>query len=211
MHQAPQPPHDGRRPGLRNPAAGSASAQARPGPHRPRLASHTGGGAPSARVKGEARAFLTADRDARAGSRRRGRACTRRETDERGRARARRQMGRACARRGYRRATPRPGSPSRWGPRPCRLRDPLRRPGLSVERGGRAGAEDLRGARPALARFVHLFKGKRQGSAPSPSVFARAVSSEATTALWHPASAVLSAPGRGEGPTTPAVSRVSLF
>lgn len=90
VHQPPQPPHDGRRPGLRNPAAGSASAQARPGPHRPRLASHTGGGAPSARVKGEARAFLTADRDARAGSRRRRRACTRRETDERGRARARR-------------------------------------------------------------------------------------------------------------------------
>lgn len=140
VHQAPQPPHDGRRPGLRNPAAGSASAQARPGPHRPRLASHTGG-APSARVKGEARAFLTADRDARAGRRRRGRACTRRETDEKGRARARRQMGRACARRGCRR----PVSPSLWGPRPCRLRDPLRRPGLSVERRGRAGAEDLRG------------------------------------------------------------------
>lgn len=112
---------------------------------------------------------------------------------------------------GSRRAAPRPGSPSRWGPRPYGLRDPLRRPGLSVERRGRADAEDLRGARPALARFVHLFKGKRQGSAPSPSVFARAVNSEATTALWHPASAVLAAPGRGKGPTAPAVSRVSLF
>lgn len=68
MHQAPQPPHDGRRPGLRNPAAGSASAQAWPGPQLPPLARHTGR-ASSARVKGEARAFLTADRDARAGRR----------------------------------------------------------------------------------------------------------------------------------------------
>lgn len=61
------------------------------------------------------------------------------------------------------------------------------------------------GPRPALARFLHLFKGKRQGSAPSPSVFARVISSEATTVIWHRASAALSAPGRGEGPTAPAV------
>lgn len=31
------------------------------------------------------------------------------------------------------------------GTSPCQLRDPLRRPGLNVERRGKAGAEDLRG------------------------------------------------------------------
>lgn len=68
MHQAPQPPHDGLRPRLRNPAAGSASAPARPGPQRPPLALHAGRSS-SARVKGKARAFLSKDRDARAGRR----------------------------------------------------------------------------------------------------------------------------------------------
>lgn len=87
MHQAPQPPHDGLRPGLRNPAAGSASAPARPGPQRPSLALHAGR-ASSARVKGKARAFPRTDRDARAGRRPGGGACTRGKMDRRG-ARAR--------------------------------------------------------------------------------------------------------------------------
>jgi hypothetical protein len=54
VRQAPQPPHDGRRPGLRGgpPRLGSASARAWPGPQLPRLASHAGR-APPARVKGE--------------------------------------------------------------------------------------------------------------------------------------------------------------
>lgn len=87
MHQAPQPPHDGLRPGLRNPAAGSASAPARPGPQRPPLALHAGR-ASSARVKGEARAFLTTDRDARAGRRPGGGEVHAREDGQEGRARA---------------------------------------------------------------------------------------------------------------------------
>lgn len=88
MHQAPQPPHDGLRPGLRKPAAGSASAPARPGPQRLPLALHAGR-ASSVRVKGEARAFLRTDRDARARRRPGGGACTRGKMDRRGvRARA---------------------------------------------------------------------------------------------------------------------------
>lgn len=50
---------------VRKPAAGSASAPARPGPQRLPLALHAGR-ASSARIKGEARAFLKTDRDARA-------------------------------------------------------------------------------------------------------------------------------------------------
>lgn len=210
MHQAPQPPHGGRRPGLWNPAAGSASAQARPGPQRPPLARHTGR-APSARVKSEARAFLTADRDAHAGRQRRGRACMRGETDGRGRARARAE---AIGKGVHARGGPAQGPWSslallQGGPRPCRLRDQLRRPGQRLERRGRAGAEDLRG--PGLRlRFSYTFsRVKDEGSVPSPPVFAREISSEATAAVWHRASAAMAAPRRGEGPTAPAVSNCS--
>lgn len=96
MHQTPQPPHDGLWPGLRKPTAGSASAPARPGSQRPPLALHAGR-ASSARVKGEARAFLRTDRDARAGRLPGGGACTRGKMDRRG-VRARRQMRGACTR-----------------------------------------------------------------------------------------------------------------
>lgn len=104
MHQAPQPPHDGLRPGLRKPAAGSASAPARPGPQRLPLALHAGR-ASSARIKGEARAFLRTDRDARA----------RGDGREEGRARAGRWTGGACARvqRQTRGACTRVGEPAR--------------------------------------------------------------------------------------------------
>lgn len=117
MHQAPQPPHDGLRPGLRKPAAGSASAPARPGLQRLPLALHAGR-ASSVRVKGEARAFLRTDRDARARRPPGGGACTRGKMDRRDmRARAETNQG-ACTRVGELARGPSLVWPSLWGPRP---------------------------------------------------------------------------------------------
>lgn len=144
MHQAPQPPHDGLRPGLRKPAAGSASAPARPGPQRPPLALHAGR-ASSARVKGEARAFLRTNCDARAGRWPGGGACTRGKMDRRGCARARTETnGRGVHARGRTSARPHAySSPSAGDLAPCGLCGPLQQPGRSTEHRGRAGAEDL--------------------------------------------------------------------
>jgi hypothetical protein len=151
VHQAPQPPHDGLRPRLRNPAAGSASAPARPGPQRPPLALHAGRSS-SARVKGKARAFLSKDRDARAGRRPGGGACTRGKMDRGACARVWRQTEGACTRVGglargpaaslalplgtY--ATPHPPTPNlprAPGPATATL--------CEHETPGQAGAEDL--------------------------------------------------------------------
>lgn len=54
-------------------------------------------------------------------------------------------------------------------------RDPLRRPRLSMEHNGRAGAEDLWGPRLRLRISFTFSRVKDGGSVPSPPGFARAI------------------------------------